>query len=86
MSNVACFHGQHFLCLEGIQPYSYRAFLAGVVPEEGGCFPPTPCNSFVFEVTRLKFCTELLWGRTNILGKKNADQIDNDVTMTSSLL
>ena len=50
------------------------------------CFPPPPCNSFLFQVRRLKFCTELLWGRINILGKKNRDQIDNDVTMTSSLL
>ena len=44
-------------------------FLAGVVP---GCFPPTPCNSFVFKVGRVKFCTELLWGRTNILWQEKS--------------
>ena len=26
----------------------------------GGYFPPPPCNSSVFQVRRLKFCTELL--------------------------
>ena len=36
--------------------------------EGRGCFPPPPCNSFVFQVRRLKFCTELLWERINILG------------------
>ena len=49
------------------------------------CFPPTPCNSFVFKVRRLRFCTELLWSKINILWQENGDQIENDVTMMSSL-
>ena len=44
-------------------------------------------NSFVCKVRRLKFCTELLWGRINIgsifCDKKNLGQINNDVTITS---
>ena len=50
-----------------------------------GVFHPIP-NSFGFEVKLLKFCTELLCSKRNILRQKNPDQIDNDVTMTSSLL
>ena len=40
-----------------------QGFLAGEYPRGvGGCFPPPPCNSFVFKVRRLEFCTELfLW-------------------------
>ena len=44
------------------QLHSYWAFLTGVVPINEGCFQPTLCNSFVFKVKRLKFCTELLGG------------------------
>ena len=53
---------------------------------KGGGFTSTPFNSFVFKVRGLKFCTELLWGRINILRQEKSGAIDNDVTMTSSLL
>ena len=33
----------------------------------GGGVPPTPCDSFVFKNRQLKFYTQLLWGRINIL-------------------
>ena len=33
----------------------------------GGVFPTPLHNSFVFKVRLLKFCTELLWDRMNIL-------------------
>ena len=38
----------------------------------GGCFPPPPCNSLVFKVRRLQFCTELLLGRINVLGQEKS--------------
>ena len=38
----------------------------------GRCFPPTPFNSFVFKVRRLKFCVELVWGRTNVLRQEKS--------------
>ena len=40
-------------------------FMAGVAPGEGVFHPPY--NSFVFKVRLLKFCTELLWDKMNIL-------------------
>ena len=43
-------------------------------------------NSFFFEVIRAKFCTELLWDKINLLHQRNQDQMDNDVTVTLSLL
>ena len=61
------------------------AFLAGVALGGGGVFHPLP-NSFVFEVRLLKIGTELLRDKMNILRQKTPDKIDNDVTMTSSLL
>ena len=48
-------------------------FLAGVVPRGGGgCFPPPPCNSFVFHLRGLKFCTELLVGMISILEQEKS--------------
>ena len=41
-----------------------------------GSFPPTPCNSFVFKVRRLKFCTELLWGRVRIKSLMTSSLLD----------
>ena len=35
-------------------------------------FPPLPCNSFVFEVTDLKFSTKLLLGKNNILQQQKS--------------
>ena len=43
-------------------------------------------NSLFFEVTRPKFCTEILWDKINLLRQRNQDQMDNDVTVTLSLL
>ena len=53
---------------------------------KGGVFHLRPVTPLSLKLDDLNFCTELLWGRINILGKKSRDQIDNDVTMTSSLL
>ena len=44
----------------------------------------TPSITPVFKVRLLKFCKELLWDKMNFCNKENPDQIDNDVTMTSS--
>ena len=56
--------GPQRIRLKQLNPIHTGLFLAGVVPGGGGGgrFPPPPCNSFVFQVRRLKFCTELLWG------------------------
>ena len=42
-------------------------FLAGVAPGGGGVFSIPLHNSFVFKVRLLKFFTELLWDKMNIL-------------------
>ena len=34
----------------------------------------------------MQLCTELLWDKMNTLRQKSLDQIDNDITMMSSLL
>ena len=70
------------LTIETFNPISTGLFCL-VVALGGGCFPPPFHNSFVFKVRLLKFCTELLSDRMNNLQRKNPNQINNDVTMTS---
>ena len=59
-------------------------FLAGVVPGRGvfHLHPVTPLSSKSDDSNFVQnyFGVEIFWG------KKNRDQIDNDITMTSSLL
>ena len=46
--------------------------LAGVAPGGGGVFSTSLHNSFVFKVKLLKFSTELLWDKMNILGQRES--------------
>ena len=65
--------------------YSYRAFLASVVRRGWGfhLHPVTPLSLKLDDSN----CVQNYFGAGSVfLGKKNVDQIDNDVTMTSSLL
>ena len=57
------YHG----CMQGsnhILTLFMQGFLAAVVPVGG---PPSPCNSFVFDVRGLTFSTKLLCDKINIL-------------------
>ena len=68
-----------------LQPYSYRAFLAGVVPGRG-VFHLHPVTPLSFNSDDSNFVQNYFGVGLMFWGKKNRDQIDNDVTMMSSLL
>ena len=59
-------------------------FLAGVVPE-GGVFHFYPVSPLSFKSDDSNFAQNYFGIGSIFWGKKNRDQIDNDVTMTSSL-
>ena len=66
-------------------PYSYRAFLAGVVPGRG-VFHLHPATPLSLKSDDSNFVQNYFGVGSIFWGKKNRDQIGNNVTMTSSLL
>ena len=67
------------------EPCSYRAFLAGVVPG-GGVFHLHPVTPLSVKSDDSNFVQNYFGIGSIFWGKKNRDQIDNDVTMTLSFL
>ena len=73
------------MCLTSynILPYSYRAYLAGVLP--GGGVQLHPVTPLSLKLAGSNFVQNYFGVRSIFCDKKNWDQIDNDVTMMSSL-
>ena len=70
---------------EDQQPYSYWAFLAGVLMG-GDIFHLHPVTPLSFMSDDSNFVQNHFGIGSIFWDKKNRDQIDNEVTMTSSLL
>ena len=75
------------ILLRSFNPIHTGLFLAGVVPGPGGdVFHLHPVTPLAFKSDDSNFVQNYFGVGSIFWGKKNRDQIDNDVTMTSYLL